>query len=225
MVPGGHRRRGPLAPDTPGKRARAGNEAAPDGLAHNRSCANLSGVPHPSDDRARLFELDGLDPRSAAVFGAFMRARRLGYQLMLRALADDGTPPGQAMLLRLLAMHDGATQRELADMLHLSAPTVTAMLKRMERGGSIARTPDPHDQRVTRVSLTPAGREKELLLHRVLAARIGRLLAGMADEDRLELARLLDDFADRMAADEGQTATGPDPEPKREPTTGRERTR
>ena len=147
----------------------------------------------------QAFELAGLDPRSAAVFGAFMLARRLHHQLMLRVLEEEETPPGQAMCLRMLAAHEGANQRELGDMLHLSAPTVTAMLKRMERSGTIAREADPADQRVTRVHLTPAGRDLEHRLSTVVASRLGRILDTMAERDRDDLARLLRDLADRMA--------------------------
>ncbi len=153
---------------------------------------------HTSGPRDAPFDLNGLDPRSAAVFGAFMHARRLHHQLMLRVLAEQETPPGQAICMRILAAHEGATQRELGDMLHLAAPTVTAMLKRMERSGTIAREPDPADQRVTRVRLTPAGRDLEHRLSTVLATRIGLLLDTMSEGDRGDLVRLLRDLADRM---------------------------
>ena len=152
-----------------------------------------------SGPRDAPFDLAGLDPRSAAVFGAFMRARRLHHQLMLRVLVEHDASPGQAICLRILAAHEGATQRELGDMLHLSAPTVTAMLKRMERSGTIVREPDPADQRVTRVRLTPAGRDLERRLSTLLATRIGQLLDTMSEADRHDLARLLRDLADRMA--------------------------
>ena len=154
---------------------------------------------HPANDREPLSHLEGLDPRSSAVFGAFMRARRLHHLLMLRLLADQEAPPGQAICLRMLAAHEGATQRELGDMLHLSAPTVTAMLKRMERSGTIEREPDPADQRVARVRLTAEGRDLEQHLSSVLAEKIGGLLDGMPAADRDSLARLLRDLADRMA--------------------------
>ncbi len=167
--------------------------------------------------RDAAFDLAGLDPRSAAVFMGFMRARRLHHQLMLRVLAEQEAPPGQAFCLRILAAHDGVTQRELGDMLHLAAPSVTAMLKRMERSGTVAREPDPADQRVTRVRLTPAGRDLERRLTTILASRIGQLLETMSAADRKDLARLLDDLAGRMAAaidepaaDEARTASAPD---------------
>jgi MarR family transcriptional regulator, organic hydroperoxide resistance regulator len=162
---------------------------------------------HPSDLRDPLSGIEGLDPTSAAVFGAFMRARRLHHQLMQRVLAEQDTPPGQAICLRILATNEGATQREVGDLLHLSAPTVTSMLKRMERSGTIDREPDPVDQRVTRVRLSPAGRELEHRLSTVIATRVGQLLETMPVDDRRTLARLLRDLADRMAAAIDEPAT------------------
>lgn len=164
---------------------------------------------HLVGDRIHPLDLEGVDPRSARVFGAFMRATRLHRQLMIHVLAEQGTPPGQAMCLRIVAAHDGATQRQIGGMLHLSAPTVTAMLKRMEGHGTIRREADPEDQRVARVRLTAAGREQERRLRAVLAERLGEVLDPMPEVDRDELARLLDDLAERMAAALDETAAGP----------------
>jgi DNA-binding MarR family transcriptional regulator len=160
---------------------------------------------HPVGDPVHPLDLEGIDARSARVFGAFMRAARLHRQLMLHALAEQETPPGQAMCLRVVAAHDGATQREIGEMLHLSAPTVTAMLKRMERHGTITREADPEDQRIARVRLTAGGRQQERRLRAILVERLGEVLDPMPEVDRNELARLLDDLAERMAAalDEG----------------------
>ncbi len=149
-------------------------------------------------DRVHQLDLAGVDPRSAHVFGAFMRTLALHRQVMVRTLAEEGTPPAQAMCLRILAAHGGASQRELGGLLHLSAPTVTSMLKRMERHGTITRQPDPQDQRMTRVRLTPTGLRTEAKLRAILAAQIGRLLDPMPGDDRRELARLLDQLAERM---------------------------
>ena len=93
-------------------------------------------------------------------------------------------------------------------MLHLSAPTVTAMLKRMERHGTITREADPEDQRIARVRLSAAGREQERRLRAILAERLGEVLDPMPEDDRSELARLLDVLAERMTAALGETADG-----------------
>ncbi len=163
-------------------------------------------MPPPPDDPSHPLDLDGVDPGSARVFGAFMRAMRLHRQLMMRVLAEQETPPGQAMCLRIVVAHDGATQREIGRMLHLSAPTVTSMLKRMEHSGMIARGADPLDQRVMRVRVTEAGRALDGRLRTILAARLGEMLDLMPEGDRLDLARLLDELAERMAATYDETA-------------------
>jgi DNA-binding MarR family transcriptional regulator len=145
-----------------------------------------------------LLGLEDADPSSALVFGSFLRASRLHRQLMLRAFADHGLPPGQALCLRILAAHEGATQREIGDLLQVSPPTVTSMLKRMEAHGLVARDADPADRRVTRVRLAPRGDELERSLRGILAGRVDAILDAMPVDERTELARLLGCLADRM---------------------------
>jgi DNA-binding MarR family transcriptional regulator len=138
--------------------------------------------------------LEGVDELSAQVFRAFHATLRLHKQLMTRTLAAHGTHPGQAFCLRLLAAHDGITQRDLADALHLSRPTVSKMLKGMERAGDIERRPDAADQRLTCVKLTSAGRAHEQDLRGVAADYVNETIGTLPEDDRRELARLLDDL-------------------------------
>ena len=49
-------------------------------------------------------------------------------------------------------------QRELAERLNLTPPSITAAIQKMEKMDYIKRTPDPHDQRVLRLSLTEKSR-------------------------------------------------------------------
>jgi DNA-binding MarR family transcriptional regulator len=126
-----------------------------------------------------------------------MRALAAHRQLMFRVLAGEDAHPGQALCLRMLAERDDISQRELARSLHLSAPTVTAMLQRMERAGTIVRRPDAEDQRITRVHLTPVGRARERDLRAILGRAIGGILDPIPEPDRRELERLLGVMADR----------------------------
>ena len=144
--------------------------------------------------------IDGIDPLSSRVFHAFMRAFRLHGQLMIRILADEGAHPGQAICMRILATHDGISQRDLAEILNLSRPTVTSMLQRMERAGAITRRADAADQRLTRVYLTDTGRRLEEDLRSVLATYSGNVLDPIGEADRRELERLLGLMADNIAA-------------------------
>ena len=139
--------------------------------------------------------LEGVDELSAEVFRALHATLRLHKQLMTRTLAAHGTHPGQATCLRLLAVHDGITQRDLADALHLARPTVSKMLQAMEKAGAVERRPDETDQRLTCVKLTAAGRALERDLRAVAADYVNETIGTLPEGDRRELARLLDDLA------------------------------
>jgi MarR family transcriptional regulator, organic hydroperoxide resistance regulator len=147
---------------------------------------------HPHPAPLSPVALDGLDPLSGRLFQSWMGALAAHRQLMARAFAEHESHPGQAICLRILADHDGMSQRELAHALRLSPPTVTAMLKRLERAGTVERRPDAADGRVTRVHLTELGREREHAARKVLVGALGAVLESLSEQDRAELARLLD---------------------------------
>jgi MarR family transcriptional regulator, organic hydroperoxide resistance regulator len=67
----------------------------------------------------------------------------------------------QASVLCKLYVQDGLTQSEIAQQLSIQGATLTDMLQRMEEAGHISRHRDPEDNRLVRVFLTQAGREKE----------------------------------------------------------------
>ena len=141
-------------------------------------------------------ELEGVDELSTRVFRAFMNALRLHRQLMLAALTELDTHPGQAICLRFLSANDGITQRDLADALHLARPTVSRMLQAMEKAGAIERRTDEHDQRLTHVYLTARGHEVEAAFRTVSAGVINDTIGSLSERDRRELERLLEAFGD-----------------------------
>lgn len=154
---------------------------------------------HPLGDAEFPAPLNGADPLLTQVFTALMRTFRLQGQLLHRVASVEGGHPGQAMCLRILAGHDGVSQRDLAATLHRSAPTVSTMLRRMERGGTIVRNLDPVDQRITRVYLTDEGRRQEREFRIALGGHLVSVLSALSEEDRREAARLLSIIADGTA--------------------------
>lgn len=143
-----------------------------------------------------LHRLEGLDPLSARVFLAFRRAFALQRRLVSKAFSERGIHPSEAMCLRVLVDRNGMSQRDLADILHLSRPRVTAILQALERSGAVVRQSDDEDQRFTRVFLTEHGRVLSGDLQGVFASCLGTTIGALSERDRSELARLLDIMAE-----------------------------
>jgi MarR family transcriptional regulator, organic hydroperoxide resistance regulator len=142
--------------------------------------------------------LDGVDELSMRVFRAFMKALRLHRRLMMGAMTDRDMHPGQAFCLRLLVENDGMTQRDVAAGLHISAPTISRMLRSMDKAGLVRRLQDAADQRLTRVFVTPAGRDLEARLRAVAATYVNDTIGRLPEDDRRELARLLEKLGGQM---------------------------
>ncbi len=143
-------------------------------------------------------DLDGVDELSSQVFRAFMGTLRQHKRLMMQTLADRGMHPGQVMCLRLMTANDGIAQRDLADALHVSRPTVTKMLNSMEKAGLVRRQSDPVDARLTRIHLTDAGAAKEKLMRAAAADYVNATIATLPEADRRELRRLLDELGESI---------------------------
>ena len=78
--------------------------------------------------------------------------------LSQRGLRDVCSP---RLLLELFRQPSGQapTQKELADRLHCSPPTIAASLKVLERQGYVERRTDEKDSRRNRISITRKGRD------------------------------------------------------------------
>jgi len=155
--------------------------------------------PHGESPDPSPFVLDGVDDLSSQVFLALLGTLRQHKQLMLRTLAGQGSHPGQIFCLHVLAGHDGMSQRDLAEALRLSPPTVSKMLQAMQKAGSVERRPDAADQRLTRVFLTAAGRDLEGHMRGVVAEVVSETIGELPEGDRRELARLLGELGASMS--------------------------
>jgi MarR family transcriptional regulator, organic hydroperoxide resistance regulator len=145
-------------------------------------------------------ELAGVDELSSRVFRAFITALRLHRRLMIGAMADRDMHPGQAFCLRLLTANDGIAQRDLAAGLDIAPPTASKMLHGLEKAGLVRRRTDAKDQRLTRVYITPEGRDLEARLHEVAAAYVNDTIAALPEADRRDLERLLGELNERLSA-------------------------
>jgi MarR family transcriptional regulator, organic hydroperoxide resistance regulator len=107
------------------------------------------------------------------------------------ALNQLGLHVGQEHAVYQLALQREVAQSQLAQSLFIDVSTATKMLARLERDGVITRRPDPHDGRVSLVSLTDHGQALVQPVIDTWSAIEGRLRQGMTDVEQALLRRLL----------------------------------
>jgi DNA-binding MarR family transcriptional regulator len=115
-------------------------------------------------------------------------------------MAEKGIHPGQAFCLAEVAHNDGVTQRDLAEALGISRPTLTVMLQKMEKSGLVERRADELDQRYTRIHLTAAGADTHAEMHAVMGDIVSKTFGQLTDADNAELRRLISTLNDNMVA-------------------------
>lgn len=74
-----------------------------------------------------------------------------------KATSKLGLYFGQPGILEYITQNNGCTQKELAEHLHISPPSVATTLKRMEKSGFIVRAEDKNDTRKKHLIATEKG--------------------------------------------------------------------
>lgn len=97
-------------------------------------------------------------------------------------LAKIGLFPGQETVLIVLDRFGPMTQRQLVDQLGVEPPTLSTVVRKLERGGLVTRTTSSSDARATIVELTGEGRALLPEIFRIGRELAERTLAGMDDE-------------------------------------------
>jgi DNA-binding MarR family transcriptional regulator len=113
-----------------------------------------------------------------------------------RALSDElmdeiAMHRAQAGLLCRLYVADGMTQSDLAEQLAVQGATMTNMLQRMEEAGLVTRRRDDDDNRLVRVRLTEAGRERERDILKQFAKLERTVFEGLSEAERAALRGML----------------------------------
>lgn len=126
------------------------------------------------------------------LFHSIHRARMNAVQAELnaRGLADVGSP----MILFILD-HRGkegeiASQRELAEALHVSPATVATSLKSLERLGYVEKRPDCQDARRNHVTITEKGAAAVKQCFALFQEIDERMMDGFSQDEREQLNRL-----------------------------------
>lgn len=131
--------------------------------------------------------LESVSDNFAESMLAFARALRARQAELL---APHGLHPGQDALLMQLWQQPGSRQVDLAERLGVEAPTITRMVRRLERGGLVERRRDPDDGRTLRIYPTPRARLLEAMVRRTWSDLDGEMVAALGPTDAERFKRL-----------------------------------
>lgn len=113
----------------------------------------------------------------------------------IRMEAALGLTAPQRFAIRILGALRQLTPAELAELLHVDRSSVTALLKRLEARGLVARAPDHQDGRRVLLSLTARGRKLDrparISVERAVASALRRTSAAELNAVRRVLGRLV----------------------------------
>ena len=127
---------------------------------------------------------------SNVLFDAWLVSRSV-HQLIDTAIEESGLDADEFAVYSVLASGDGLTPSELAHWMSAATTTVSSYVKRFERRGHIARTPNPEDGRSYRVQLTAAGRDAHRRAGELFAPVLAQTEASLGTQVQNVHAQLL----------------------------------
>lgn len=128
----------------------------------------------------------------------------------VRSLEPEGimSQHSARCILRLLVRGDGVRQSDIATELHLSAPSVSATLRRMEGEGLVCRRACEGDSRAVRVYLTDKGRVYDEEARAMLRRLDGILMQGFDDKETEQLSQMLCRMRENLLCNLSQEGDG-----------------
>ncbi len=106
-------------------------------------------------------------------------------------LSDHGLKPRQLQILEFLAEHGAVAQRELGERLAIDHSILVTMLNPLESEALIERRRSCTDRRRHNVSITAAGRARQLEAAASVARLEQEILAALPEQGRRQLGELL----------------------------------
>lgn len=117
---------------------------------------------------------------------------RLYVKYFEREATEHGLTLGHCKVLVTLSRNEGITQARLADLSDTDPMTLVRTLDKMEGDGLLERRPDAADRRAYRLHLKPASKPALEEIVRMGDRARSEVLAGLNNEERLQLLDLLE---------------------------------
>ena len=130
------------------------------------------------------------DMETSTFFSVFQLMKFMQYQSMKRMEKMD-LKPSQAGVLFSLKHWGEQSQKQLAERVGITPPSMTVALRKMEEKGYVTRRQDEKDQRVVKIHLAPKGEECIEGIQRVIREMEEIVYQGISREEILLMKRLL----------------------------------
>ena len=113
-------------------------------------------------------------------------------QSMTNALEKMELTAAQGHIMGFLAhAKQPPCPRDLEAEFHLSHPTVSGLLSRLEQKGFIELRTDPDDRRCKRIYVLPKGKQCHALMHNTITSNEQRMVQGFTPEEQEQFAAYL----------------------------------
>lgn len=134
----------------------------------------------------------------ARVFIVMHQLMHLSRYQAVRRMEDMELNPSQAGILFILNNQGRLSQRQLAEKIGITPPSMTVTLRKLEERGFITKEPDERDQRILRICLSEAGKECIEKIKSIMKDMEELLYRGFSVEERLLFQRLLLEMRENM---------------------------
>lgn len=126
-------------------------------------------------------------------------------QTMTEALNQMDLTASQGRLMAFVAHRAGQTTyaRDVENELHLTHPTVSGLLSRLEQKHFLAMETDPNDRRSKRIVISEKGLACHERMHTVITENENRIVAGFTEEEKALFAHFLQRAIDNVLPENG----------------------
>ena len=97
------------------------------------------------------------DTKDVSVFILLFQIQHLSRYHAMKRLEELELKPGQAGILFTLNVEGVLSQRQLAEKIGITPPSMTVALRKLEERGYVLKEPDGRDQRIIRIRLSEKG--------------------------------------------------------------------
>lgn len=127
-------------------------------------------------------------------------------QNMTRALESMELTAAQGQIMGFLATHpQPPCLRDLEEAFHLSHPTVSGLLSRLEQKGFVELRRDPADGRCKRIYVLPKGIDCQHTLYQIILSNENQFVQGFSQEEQATFRSLLQRAVSNMRCACAQT--------------------